>query len=283
MPNPTIVVSSAESEGAGKARDGDDLWIDESGEEVTIGKHAKDDERPPPSYSEYEIGPGESELEESDDDEEAGLDPEGKRQKRKRRARETSLDRRVAGDTLSLQDERKLADLAVLKRSAVNAVLIALWYIFSISISVVSPFSQLPACNSVRLADPKKYNKWMFSPDNLDFRFPLFTTSMHMLVQFALSSATLFFFPRFRPAHAVEEEEFQKASQEEEEENAPKVKKPVMTPWFYITRIGPCGTATGLDIGLGNMSLKFITLTFFSKTPIGSSLSSLLSPIFLFL
>ena len=39
-----------------------------------------------------------------------------------------------------------------------------------------------------------------------------------------------------------------------------------MTKTFYLTRIGPCGLATGLDIGLGNMSLKFITLTFFSTT-----------------
>ena len=37
-----------------------------------------------------------------------------------------------------------------------------------------------------------------------------------------------------------------------------------MAPMFYLTRIGPCGAATGLDIGLGNTSLKFITLTFFS-------------------
>ncbi|ROV94630.1 hypothetical protein VPNG_09216 [Cytospora leucostoma] len=33
---------------------------------------------------------------------------------------------------------------------------------------------------------------------------------------------------------------------------------------FYLTRIGPCGAATGLDIGLGNTSLKFITLTFYT-------------------
>lgn len=38
-----------------------------------------------------------------------------------------------------------------------------------------------------------------------------------------------------------------------------------MTKMFYLTRIGPCGAATGLDIGLGNTSLKFITLTFYSK------------------
>lgn len=38
----------------------------------------------------------------------------------------------------------------------------------------------------------------------------------------------------------------------------------IMTKWFYATRVGPCGAATGLDIGLGNMSLKFITLAFYS-------------------
>ena len=37
-----------------------------------------------------------------------------------------------------------------------------------------------------------------------------------------------------------------------------------MTRWFYLTRIGPCGTATALDIGLGNFSLRFISLTFFT-------------------
>ena len=39
-----------------------------------------------------------------------------------------------------------------------------------------------------------------------------------------------------------------------------------MTKMFYLTRIGPCGVATGLDIGLGNTSLQFITLTFYSKS-----------------
>lgn len=44
-----------------------------------------------------------------------------------------------------------------------------------------------------------------------------------------------------------------------------------MTKMFYLTRIGPCGAATGLDIGLGNTSLKFITLTFYSKNTSPSS------------
>lgn len=82
-----------------------------------------------------------------------------------------------------------------------------------------------------------------------------------MLVQFSLASIVLYFVPRLRPrtdsitnphnhSHILRD-----PSQPE---------KPLMTRWFYLTRIGPCGAATGLDIGLGNMSLKFITLTFYS-------------------
>jgi solute carrier family 35 protein C2 len=37
-----------------------------------------------------------------------------------------------------------------------------------------------------------------------------------------------------------------------------------MTRFFYLTRLVPCGSATSLDIGLGNWSLKFITLTFYT-------------------
>ena len=37
-----------------------------------------------------------------------------------------------------------------------------------------------------------------------------------------------------------------------------------MPNWFYFSRIGPCGSATALDIGLGNFSLRFISLTFFT-------------------
>ena len=75
-----------------------------------------------------------------------------------------------------------------------------------------------------------------------------------MLVQFALASLVLFFFPNLRPKPAVTPDSYDKTS-----------KNSVMTRYFYLTRIVPCGTATGLDIGLGNMSVRFITLTFFSK------------------
>ncbi|KAK5230457.1 hypothetical protein LTR47_007599 [Exophiala xenobiotica] len=40
--------------------------------------------------------------------------------------------------------------------------------------------------------------------------------------------------------------------------------KPLLTPLFYFTRLVPTGTATSLDIGLGNTSLRYITLTFYT-------------------
>lgn len=117
-------------------------------------------------------------------------------------------------------------------------------YLFSISISV--------------------YNKWMFKLDKGDgqtehiFPFPLFTTCLHMIVQFTLASSVLFFVPSLRPRH----DSLNPHAAASREPVDPK--KPLMTRWFYLSRIGPCGIATGMDIGLGNTSLKFISLTFFS-------------------
>ena len=111
-----------------------------------------------------------------------------------------------------------------------------------------------------------QYNKWMFSPEHLDFRFPLFTTCMHMLVQFTLSALVLLILPRFRPRYDSISNPHSTYADGELMKHEEDSKKPLMTKKFYFTRIGPCGTATGLDIGLGNMSLKFITLTFYSMT-----------------
>jgi solute carrier family 35 protein C2 len=100
----------------------------------------------------------------------------------------------------------------------------------------------------------------MFASDRLNFPFPLFTTAVHMLVQFSLASLVLLFVPSLRPRNGH-------VSDGGQSRNAPGPKAPLMTKMFYLTRIGPCGAATGLDIGLGNTSLKFITLTFYSKIP----------------
>ena len=199
---------------------------------------------------------------ELDDDEETGL-TQPERQKRTRRKEQNArLDKRISGEdriddgTDSINTtEKKLVTTTMLRNTIINALLIALWYSFSISISV--------------------YNKWMFSKENLDFHYPLFTTSLHMLVQFSLASAVLYFIPRFRPGadssanpHDPSYTQVNNNSAEDSNNNdnttKPQPNKPLMTKTFYISRIGPCGTATALDIGLGNFSLRFISLTFFT-------------------
>ncbi|KAK1837239.1 putative nucleotide-sugar transporter YMD8 [Podospora conica] len=184
------------------------------------------------------------------DDEEAGLTGGDRRRKQHKRHRNTQLDHRVAPDVVT-EDERKEADRTVLKDLLINGALIALWYFFSLSISL--------------------YNKWMFDPEKLNFAFPLFTTSVHMLVQFSLASIVLFLFPSLRPQNASKSDPTQRHDPE----------KPLMTKMFYLTRLGPCGLATGLDIGLGNTSLKFITLTFYTMCK-SSSLAFVLLFAFLF-
>lgn len=101
----------------------------------------------------------------------------------------------------------------------------------------------------------------MFSPDKLNFRFPMFTTAVHFIVQFTLASLVLYLFPSLRPKSNNHHTSDLGQSRHEAEPE-----RPIMTKMFYLTRIGPCGVATGLDIGLGNTSLQFITLTFYSKS-----------------
>ena len=84
-----------------------------------------------------------------------------------------------------------------------------------------------------------------------------------MVVQFLLASLVLYFLPHLRPRN---DSITNPHNNPRAHEDPLQSEKPLMTKIFYLTRIGPCGAATGLDIGLGNMSLKFITLTFFSMT-----------------
>ncbi|KAF2772539.1 TPT-domain-containing protein [Teratosphaeria nubilosa] len=197
----------------------------------------------------------EADDDDDDDDEETGLThaQRKKRRRRRRRRKHMRLDQRVAEDGDVQKTEDRLARGTMLRNIAINAALIGLWYSFSISISV--------------------YNKWMFSKSGvggkekgLDFHFPLFTTGVHMIIQFSLAAGVLYFFPRFRPAQPPPSTSL---------DSPPN--KPLMTKWFYLSRIGPCGTATALDIGLGNFSLRFISLTFYTMCK-----SSVLSFVLLF-
>lgn len=133
----------------------------------------------------------------------------------------------------------------IFRKMVVNALLICSWFSLSMVLSI--------------------YNKWMFSSHdnrngtkNLNFPFPLFTTSGHMLVQFIGSYIVLTLIPRFRPP----------------KDHSLSIKD-------YTTRIGPCGVATGLDIGFSNASLKTITLAFYTMCK-SSSLAFVLLFAFLF-
>ncbi|KAG5731801.1 hypothetical protein E4T56_gene1578 [Termitomyces sp. T112] len=84
------------------------------------------------------------------------------------------------------------------------------------------------------------YNKWMFSSDHLGFPYPLFVTTIHMFVQFILAATLRLFFPRqFKPAN-----------------------KPTVAD--YGKKALPTAVASSLDIGLSNVSLKTITLSFYT-------------------
>lgn len=95
---------------------------------------------------------------ESTDDEETGLSNQHRTRRKRRKGENTLLDERVAEgihDDETSKHDRKLADMSVLKSSAINALLIGLWlvhwaillcmylmvwhrYLFSLSISIVS-------------------------------------------------------------------------------------------------------------------------------------------------
>ncbi|KAF4563432.1 Triose-phosphate Transporter [Pleurotus pulmonarius] len=123
------------------------------------------------------------------------------------------------------------------KNAIINSAFIASWFLFATVLSL--------------------YNKWMFSPDHLGFGFPLFVTTLHMFVQFALAALLRLFWPgRFRPPRSPSRADYGK-------------------------KAVPTAIATSLDIGLSNLSLKTITLSFYTMCK-SSSLIFVLLFAFLF-
>ena len=83
-----------------------------------------------------------------EDDEETGLANGDRSQRTKRKRRNTMLDERIVSTDAMIQAEEKAATQSVLQAAIINGILIALWYLFSISISVVS-LSLLWTCYAV--------------------------------------------------------------------------------------------------------------------------------------
>lgn len=78
------------------------------------------------------------------DDEETGLTKKQRKTRQKRRRRNTLLDQRIVRDekNLSPGDDHSKSDKNVVKTIAINLGLIFLWYLFSLSISLVSQCRQ---------------------------------------------------------------------------------------------------------------------------------------------
>lgn len=77
------------------------------------------------------------------DDEETGLTREDKRNRKRRKKKNTLLDQRIIGTGKISKQDGNSADKNVLRASLINALLIASWYLFSLSISIVSMKQQL--------------------------------------------------------------------------------------------------------------------------------------------
>ncbi|KUL87401.1 hypothetical protein ZTR_04717 [Talaromyces verruculosus] len=172
----------------------------------------------------------------SDDDislaaaEEVGL--LSSQQKEKPHRRTSSIDHFVLYTKRTVRET--LADLDFIHHALSIALLAVLWHTFSLAISI--------------------YNKWMFSGDIISFPFPLFMTSLHQAVQFALSALFLYLIPSLRPPRMS---------------LPPSAVLPGADPQrgmslkrLYLIHLIPGGVATALDMGLGNMSLRFSSLTF---------------------
>ncbi len=94
------------------------------------------------------------------------------------------------------------------------------------------------------------YNKYVFGEGHMNFPCPLLLTSIHFAIQWMFSHVACACFP--------------------DQLGAKRVDTMTWKEWAWISI--PCGLTTALDVGLSNLSLKYITLTFYtmvkSSTPI---------------
>lgn len=81
------------------------------------------------------------------------------------------------------------------------------------------------------------YNKYMFSDKGLNFKFPVITTAFHQLVQTCLAYICI-------KIWGIKQQQF--------------------TIKDMANKVFPCALASSGDIGMGNLSLVFVTLSFYT-------------------
>lgn len=109
------------------------------------GRHSQDDSMSP---SDDVLERMSEEDDEIVDDEETGLTATDKSKRRGRRRRNTLLDERIVPTDVKITaEEKRAADQNVFKQSLINGLLIGLWYLFSLTISLVSvSFNRAYSC-----------------------------------------------------------------------------------------------------------------------------------------
>ena len=86
------------------------------------------------------------------DDEEAGMTKKDKRHRKRRRRKAVRMDERFAGNNKVPRPNKAFTHNGVYTAGLINALLVASWYAFSLSISIVSKDEE-PQDNSTLLAD----------------------------------------------------------------------------------------------------------------------------------
>lgn len=120
---------------------------------------------------------------------------------------------------------------------------IAGWYVFSLTISI--------------------YNKWMFGA-GLDFEYPIFITAFHQFCLFLLSFLVLYAKPKLRPTVATSAVQNARPSSSSSMASALLVTLFSIGPAIYASQILPCSLALAGDIGLSNVSFRFISLSLYT-------------------
>ncbi|KAK6201196.1 triose-phosphate transporter family-domain-containing protein [Scheffersomyces amazonensis] len=143
----------------------------------------------------------------------------------------------------STNTDIKFGTIQISRRTFEAIIYILGWYLFSLSISI--------------------YNKWMFGKDGLDFKFPILITSFHQFCLMVLSSLVLYFNPTLRPT--VNDYYNQQQNKFSHTRNFFQFLKifeiSILT---YTKQILPCAIASAGDIGLSNVSFKFISLSLYT-------------------
>lgn len=126
------------------------------------------------------------------------------------------------------------------------------WYFFSLSISI--------------------YNKWMFG-NGLDFKFPILITSFHQFCLMILSGLVLWLKPILRPTINTKGQDDNVVSKSKFMSFLSIFRIDVLT---YLKQIFPCSLASAGDIGLSNVSFKFISLSLYTMLKASSLMFVLL-------